>query len=243
MPTKPPTFRPMGAQLARKAWEPSARPRVERIRGRAGMKLRAQIRAEEPLCRMCLALDLVTATAEIDHIVPLTAGGTNDRGNFQGLCGPCHEAKSATERHGAARPAWLPKPAVPTTIVWGPPAGGKSTWVAERAEPGDAVIDLDEIVGELTGRHGHEGATPEALSAATWERNRRIAALQRAASGRAWIILSLPRAVDRTWWQDKLGCQLVSINPGRGVCAYRACERGSPKDHEAAVSRWFAARD
>ena len=102
---------------------------------------------------------------------------------------------------------------------------------------------LHESGGELPGRHGHEGATPEALSAATWERNRRIAALQRATSGRAWIILSLPRAVDRAWWQEKLGCRLAQVNPGQEVCTARARERGSPKDHELAVSRWFALQD
>jgi predicted kinase len=31
------------------------------------------------------------------------------------------------------------------TVVIGPPAGGKSTWVLERAKPGDIVVDFDRL--------------------------------------------------------------------------------------------------
>jgi hypothetical protein len=37
------------------------------------------------------------------------------------------------------------------TVVVGPPAGGKSTWVLERAGPGDIVIDFDRLAVALTG--------------------------------------------------------------------------------------------
>jgi 5-methylcytosine-specific restriction protein A len=63
-----------------------------RIRGRKGVRLRERIRREEPLCRACLAAGRVSATTEIDHIVPLAKGGTNDRENLRGLCKDCHRA-------------------------------------------------------------------------------------------------------------------------------------------------------
>jgi hypothetical protein len=34
---------------------------------------------------------------EVDHIVPVAAGGTNDRGNLQAACRDCNRGKSATE--------------------------------------------------------------------------------------------------------------------------------------------------
>lgn len=70
----------------------------KRIRGRAGVKLRQQVRDEEPLCRACLAEGRTRATDEVDHIVPLSRGGSNARSNLQGLCDPCHKAKSDRER-------------------------------------------------------------------------------------------------------------------------------------------------
>ena len=59
--------------------------------------MREQVLAEEPLCRACDAKGFVTATTVADHIIPLAEGGSGDRDNYQGLCGPCHQAKTATE--------------------------------------------------------------------------------------------------------------------------------------------------
>lgn len=37
-----------------------------------------------------------TRNLEIDHIVPLSKGGTEDRSNLQTLCAPCNRKKGAT---------------------------------------------------------------------------------------------------------------------------------------------------
>ncbi|WP_277286402.1 HNH endonuclease [Sphingomonas aquatilis] len=34
----------------------------------------------------------------VDHIIRLADGGSDERGNKQGLCTPCHDAKSAEEQ-------------------------------------------------------------------------------------------------------------------------------------------------
>jgi 5-methylcytosine-specific restriction protein A len=59
--------------------------------------MRERVLREEPLCRECDAKGLVTATTTADHIIPLAEGGTGDRENMQGLCAPCHTAKTARE--------------------------------------------------------------------------------------------------------------------------------------------------
>jgi 5-methylcytosine-specific restriction protein A len=83
----------------RKAWAPSSRLRpVERKRGRAGQRDRAKVIAEEPLCRTCLDQGRTSPTEFVDHIKPLAWGGSDERSNKQGLCKPCHDAKSAAER-------------------------------------------------------------------------------------------------------------------------------------------------
>ena len=65
--------------------------------------LSRQVRAEEPLCRVCLASGRTSLTTQCDHIIPKARGGTDARTNLQGICGPCHDAKTARERREAPR--------------------------------------------------------------------------------------------------------------------------------------------
>ena len=61
-------------------------------------RFRAAVLAREPRCRRCGA-----RATEADHIVPVSRGGTNDpEANGQGLCRPCHDAKTRAE--GRDRP-------------------------------------------------------------------------------------------------------------------------------------------
>jgi 5-methylcytosine-specific restriction protein A len=95
MPTQPPRF---GRQTTpRKAWALGDGQKDRRLRGRAGVALRGRVRAEEPCCRSCLADGKRVRTEEIDHIRPLSEGGTDERSNLQGLCKPCHDAKTKVE--------------------------------------------------------------------------------------------------------------------------------------------------
>lgn len=89
----------------RKKWaRPEGQP-DRRKRGRAGQRERAEVLAEEPLCRHCLAAGRTSPSSVVDHIVRLADGGSDERRNKQGLCDPCHDAKSAAEqaRDRAAR--------------------------------------------------------------------------------------------------------------------------------------------
>lgn len=45
-------------------------------------------------CRVC---GLTTKELEVDHIVNVAQGGTDDDGNLQAICIPCHKAKTARE--------------------------------------------------------------------------------------------------------------------------------------------------
>ena len=67
--------------------------RNERNRQRYGLRwqvIRLRVLKEEPFCRVCKA-----PTTEVDHIIPLSQGGTNARSNLQGLCKSCHSRKSS----------------------------------------------------------------------------------------------------------------------------------------------------
>lgn len=66
--------------------------------GRLRERLRRAIFRGEPLCRQCFAEGRTTLASEIDHIIPLEAGGSNDRGNLQPLCPECHKLKTGAEQ-------------------------------------------------------------------------------------------------------------------------------------------------
>jgi len=66
------------------------------------------------LCRACAKFGHVTPAQEVDHARPLWAGGSDQLGNLQALCGAHHRAKTAAEeatrRAGAAWQPWHPAP-------------------------------------------------------------------------------------------------------------------------------------
>jgi 5-methylcytosine-specific restriction protein A len=66
----------------------------------SGRKLtdwRKRILEREPLCRHCNQAGRTSIATEIDHIVPLSLGGTYEDSNVCPLCGPCHKAKTAKD--------------------------------------------------------------------------------------------------------------------------------------------------
>lgn len=57
--------------------------------------------AQEPLCRMCLEIDVVTEANTVDHIEPHR--GDEEKfwsGPFQSLCPSCHSRHKQREEHG-----------------------------------------------------------------------------------------------------------------------------------------------
>ena len=71
---------------------------TERGYGHAWRKLRAQVLERDGyLCQACKAKGRITPATDVDHIVNKASGGTDDIGNLQALCKPCHKAKTQAE--------------------------------------------------------------------------------------------------------------------------------------------------
>ncbi len=60
-------------------------------------KIRRMHLNRNPLCVACESRGQITAANEVDHIIPLSQGGTHDEANLQSLCKPCHSRKTARE--------------------------------------------------------------------------------------------------------------------------------------------------
>lgn len=209
--------------------------RDDRLRGRAGQEQRARRRALHPLCERCLDRGIIRPTDEIDHIIPVAMGGPDTDDNVQGLCTDCHKDKTAGEganEHAAANhPEWLRPSAIPLTILCGPPASGKTTYVRERAKPGDIVIDLDTIITSIQPKYTHwssQGIDRLLLNKAIRQRNSMLGSLSRQTEGRAWFIVAAPTEAERKWWAGKLGGTVVLLHPGLDECKRRALARGTP---------------
>lgn len=85
----------------------------ERIRGRRLQARRMAYFQDNPLCKHCQAKGKVREARQLDHIIPLDKGGSeDDPANWQGLCVECHRIKSLRDmnsnklEYGAGRPNW-----------------------------------------------------------------------------------------------------------------------------------------
>lgn len=145
-----------------------------------------------------------------------------DEANWQPLCKPCHDQKTAREDGPAqVRPKWLKTPGCTVRLVCGPPGSGKTTLVRDRVAENDIVIDLDEIVAELSG-------APLYKSGGAWlgrgirERNRRLASLHHEPKHRVAWVITTGYADTRRWWIDKLKpIETIVLRTPEHVCAHR----------------------
>lgn len=53
---------------------------------------------DEYLCQICKSKNKFTVATEVDHIIPLSKGGTNSPKNLQAVCKKCHSRKTIRER-------------------------------------------------------------------------------------------------------------------------------------------------
>lgn len=202
--------------------------RHERGYGTSWDKLRLVVlQRDGGLCQPCLVAGRVTVGNIVDHKTNKAQGGTDDDANLQTICKPCHTNKTALEsaRGGVGAsmlPEWLPSPRIPVLAVCGPPGSGKTTYVREHAQPGELVLDLDEIAAELTGKPLY-AATREEGMAAVRVRNKRLADLADSACPypRAWLIVTAGSFKAREFWARKLGQAVHVMNTPKAECIRR----------------------
>ncbi len=115
-------------------------PRIEKLRNsNAWRKAAKAYLARNPICVFCEQYNRLTPAQCVDHIIPWRGDRELfwDSDNWQSLCSSCHGRKGIAELDIAYRPI------DGRYVVTGMRGTGKSTWVAEHAQPGDVVWDLD----------------------------------------------------------------------------------------------------
>ncbi len=198
--------------------------------------MRKRVIAEEPFCRKGCGRPTTIA----DHIVPREMGGSDERENYQGLCVDCHNAKIAQEDGGNGRVRMNR-----VTLVCGPPASGKTTYVAQRMREGELVVDVDALGVALSGQptyHRPGALLPYVLAA----RDAVIGRLAMSRSGlRAWVIAGVPNPKERQRLAVKLKAQVIVLEVGVEECLRRIQhdERRSAlvREWEVIVRDWWRA--
>lgn len=104
-------------------------------------------------------------------------------------------------------------------LVTGPPCAGKTTHVTQHAQPGDLILDADEL-GE-----------------AEYQRQlRHVAAMT---TGTAWVIRCCPGPTARAAFAEQIGAtSTVHLKPDREQLLARARRRPNPRRAIQAVRHW-----
>jgi hypothetical protein len=130
-------------------------------------------------------------------------------------------------------------------LVCGPPGSGKTTWVRERALPGDLVWDQDDFLRYLF--HFGPDARPDLPHGIGVAREAREAILRALVSfpvGRAFLIMGGADRQEREAIASSVGAELVMLATPEAECLQRIADdptRGSVRweEWEAAVKRWW----
>ena len=123
-------------------------------------------------------------------------------------------------------------------VITGPPCVGKSTYVRQRARPGEVVVDLDRIalsiVAESTPPHHYPGHVRRA--AMTMRKTAVRAALEACRAADAYIIHAKPSRQARGLYAAH-GAEFVELTETRDVLLARArAER--PPHIQQLLERW-----
>ncbi len=129
-------------------------------------------------------------------------------------------------------------------IVYGPPAGGKTTFVKANKQKGDLVVDLDYLGTAIS--LDDKLALPDNLLPAVFALRECLYGLienRRIDCKNIWIIAGLPRKGERMMLRNRLGAELIYVGAEYEECVRRAELDEERKDKRKAreiIGKYFA---
>ncbi len=205
-----------------------ARPTAaQRGLGYDHQKAAAGVLATATVCAVCGGPPTKDDPLTGGHIVDRQLGGTNDPSNYQAEHESCNYGKRAAGAH--------------VVLVAGPPCAGKTTYVEERAQPGDLVLDLDWIARDLgSTRYWHHD--PATLARADAVMRREVLGVAGTRAGRVWIIRCVPDGRARTGLARLVRAdQVVVLLPRGSTLVARARRRPDVQGTVTAINEWLSA--
>lgn len=184
----------------------------------------------------------------------------NDPRHGRGLCHPCHSHWTASRGGGFGNPTkdtpvptrarrrclhpdcgqlverqgyCANHPPVKTTIISGPPCSGKSRYVRDHAQPGDLIVDWDDLAHALTGQPAHTKTPAELIGYIAEARDAIIARLEQRRPNdvrAAWIVVSDPS--DATSLARRTAGSVVEMSTTVDECLERLHDDPDGRDVE-----------
>lgn len=133
---------------------------------------------------------------------------------------------------------------IPVTVVCGPPGSGKTTYVRDRAERGDLIVDLDAIYAAISGLPTYD-KPDELLPFVLTARDAIVARLARQSDVRhAWLITSGANPTQRDQFRRQLGAEVVVLEVDGAECLRRINadpERDGKRPWQRLITEWWQA--
>ena len=126
-----------------------------------------------------------------------------------------------------------------TTLIYGPPCGGKSTLVSELSKRGDLVLDFDQIHAALSGLDPydhHDSIIPFVVAAMDAIKRR----LQTETDAPAWVIATTPTRAERSEFASFTNNTRL-VYADRATCHERAATAGRPDSWHSHIDSWHDA--
>lgn len=125
------------------------------------------------------------------------------------------------------------------TVVVGPPAAGKSSYVWDHKAPTDLVVDADRLAQAMGSDVAHD-SRGDVRDIMLSVRRVAISMILEGIDSKAWIIHTNPdqRLVDQ---YRAAGATFKVINPGIDTVLAQAEQDGRPEGTEEAIRAWYAS--
>lgn len=207
---------------------PAKREMDKRYNRAAWLRARDAWLEDHPYCVECGSPEKL----HVDHSIPHRGDWQLfwDTSNWQTLCHSCHSKKTYREERVSNN----------VVLVCGPPGGGKSYYVKQHRNPGDILIDIDELFVSFIGGMSHDNPNdvlPFVLAAFySAVETIRKASTQR----RVWVVRCFPRRQDRADFAAKYNANVILCIADESTCRDRIRNRGGKIPWGDLVRAWFA---
>jgi 5-methylcytosine-specific restriction protein A len=213
-------------------------------------KKRAVWLAANPWCENCMDYGKYEPAEDVHHVIP-HRGDVRifNSGPFQSLCHYCHSRITRQEMEnttGNYYPLIFDRFPMPIYMVSGAPGSGKNTFIAQKAQPGDVIIDLDLIIVSMTGLPLYAPVSKGVVDRSFQKRNQWLLELQKDQGevGAVWFINGGWRTSDRRIWCDILHPESVYVIMAKEEECIQRIQADTRRarvaeDQCEAVHRWF----
>lgn len=189
---------------------------------------------DNPLCEQCKREGKINLYQKgnyfaVDHIKPIRLGGDPyNPDNLQTLCEPHHAQKSAKER-GIIYTNF--------TILFGPPASGKTTYAIKERKDDELIVDMDLIYKAFTGTDKKNSKLLPAMIKIFYSSVKAIAKSN--AVPKAYILTTKHKIAKEL--KEQLGCDVMFFNVDKDECLKRAYADSTRDKYvsKAIINSWF----